>query len=293
MGESAYGMLGGEVQLINSALSLIDVGRSATGSLVLIETLQDITPSRDVRLFARLPDSEGVPLTPNIQFSRVTPLTVAREEQASDNSDVESSDVESNDRESAKDERGVQAPRLLRGLPHAEQVAHRLRALREIGLREIGLRAIALSVLPSSVRKRIGLERKRFFGMRGVRLAATFMAVGVVLLLILLGGIGGRDSDELSGREKNTSATTGEILEAKVQDPVDYALAEVRAGRVPGLGRDDNADGAVEGRVLSRNGDIILVEVIRVSGTTKTFATLLLQKMETGWRTRDVFEAAS
>jgi hypothetical protein len=81
-------------------------------------------------------------------------------------------------------------------------------------------------------------------------------------------------------------------------DPIHYAIAEVTAGRVHLEGMTNSGeraghetvDGTVDGRVVSRSGDIVLVEVSLTTAETKTFATLLLQEEEGGWRTRDVFE---
>jgi hypothetical protein len=76
-----------------------------------------------------------------------------------------------------------------------------------------------------------------------------------------------------------------------VQDPVDFARAETFAGKIPGLVADDAGGDRVEARVISRNGEIVLVEVKTIVAGQTTIATLLLQNSEKGWRTRDVFEA--
>ena len=128
---------------------------------------------------------------------------------------------------------------------------------------------------------------------REIRLLATFVGVGLVLLAILLGGIGGTGSGAPAEAGLTTSAPQPVIREQASEDPVGYAIAEVQAGRVIGLEDDSSSSAVVEGKVLSRNGEIVLVEVTRVAGDKKTFATLLLQKMEGGWRTRDVFDAAN
>jgi hypothetical protein len=151
------------------------------------------------------------------------------------------------------------------------------------------------------------------------RLIVIFFSVGVVLTIAFAWGLSGGEpavvqtravssrasstsvdnqrQQEASDADADADADAGANADADTQaeaDAVSFALEEVREGRggiVLGdsAGRIDPAD--ITARVVSRNGTIALVELRSANGDKKTFATLLLQKTETGWRTRDVFES--
>jgi hypothetical protein len=137
------------------------------------------------------------------------------------------------------------------------------------------------------------------------RLIVIFFSVGFVLTIAFaLGLSGGEPAVVQTGAASSRASSTGidnqrqqdgfnaDAVPQAEHDAVSFALDEVHEGRggiVLGdsAGRIDLAD--ITARVVSRNGAIALVEVSFAQGGKKTFATLLLQKLETGWRTRDVF----
>ena len=137
-----------------------------------------------------------------------------------------------------------------------------------------------------------GIPLSGLLRQRGFHLSLVFVTVGVLLLLFLMGGIGATGKDTTHAADVNTRVTPAKTSDNPAGDPVTFAVAEVSAGRVSGL-EESETSGAVQARVLSRNGEFVLVEVTRESGQNKAYATLLLQKAETGWRTRDVFEGVS
>ncbi|MBA8828576.1 hypothetical protein [Alpinimonas psychrophila] len=133
------------------------------------------------------------------------------------------------------------------------------------------------------------------------RLASVFVIVGFGLVTVLLVGIGSNDVQEnapLNSGSSRISVDVGTMGADKViGDPLAFAIAEVHAGRVASLlgtrtGATSNAAEPVVGRIVSRNGDFVLVEVSATVSGERTIATLLLQKQENGWRTRDVFDPA-
>ena len=146
---------------------------------------------------------------------------------------------------------------------------------------------------------------------RKARLLVVFGVVGVIVLTVMLLSLGNgtKETDKgaigvpTTARTPSSPSMTASPAEADANveadalveaDAVTYAIAEVTSGRAGDAGMDNDGagviDGAVSGRVVSRNGDIVLVEVSMAKADTKTFATLLLQKTEGGWRTRDVFD---
>ena len=133
------------------------------------------------------------------------------------------------------------------------------------------------------------------------RLVTVFVVVGFGLVTVLLVGIGSNDVQEnapLNGGSSQISGDMGTMgLEKVIDDPLAFAIAEVHAGRVASLlgtrtGATSNAAEPVVGRIVSRNGDFVLVEVSATVAGERTIATLLLQRQENGWRTRDVFDPA-
>lgn len=161
------------------------------------------------------------------------------------------------------------------------------------------------------------------------RLTLVFAAVGIAVTTVVMLGLGSGDTETLETLDslqksapsliadgsgvpevdhggKGAAGREGEDSSTE-EDPIAFALSEVRSGNVTALGalpfggdKNGPVDGAqvqsqavLDGRVMSRNGDIVLVEVTVSSAGTKTIATLLLQKVESGWRTRDVFDAES
>ena len=150
------------------------------------------------------------------------------------------------------------------------------------------------------------------------RLAIVFTVVGTVVTTVVVLGLGSGNNEivategtaqsvelTLAGGGVGEGGSEGEGAMTEV-DPIAFAVSEVRSGRVPTLremqpagdkevpsqGAENGPQSALDGRVVSRNGDIVLVELTLTAAGKTTIATLLLQKVESGWRTRDVFDSA-
>ncbi|MBK5239501.1 MAG: hypothetical protein JJE28_10405, partial [Actinomycetales bacterium] len=119
------------------------------------------------------------------------------------------------------------------------------------------------------------------------RLVIVFTVVGAVVTTVVVLGLGNGNSEivvtegtaqsvelTLAGGGVGEGGSEGEGAMTEV-DPIVFAISEVRSGRVPTLremqpagdkkvpsqGGENDPQSELDGRVVSRNGDIVLVEV--------------------------------
>jgi hypothetical protein len=125
------------------------------------------------------------------------------------------------------------------------------------------------------------------------------LAVAVTALIWLVPSNAGESSGHESfsgapalGTPALGSATLGTPFPKETRgDPVDFAVHAIGAGDVAALSPLVSETSALEGRVLSRNGEFVLIEMTILTEGKTTIATLLVQGTESGWRTREVFES--
>lgn len=186
-----------------------------------------------------------------------------------------------------------------------------------------------LSSVMTSVVTAVRISTRGLIGRRR-RLAGLFVLVGASVLMLSLVVISNDEArEDTAGLNIGTTSTQGPVTRDNVpidsvptEDPVAFALAQAHAGKISSLmdamnseavtgtrtrtrtSESTSADATdsvaaqnegveVQGRIVSRTGDFVLVEVSVIAAGETTIATLLLQSEENGWRTRDVFDAAS
>ncbi len=136
-------------------------------------------------------------------------------------------------------------------------------------------------------------SHKRRIRPRVVFIFLAVLVLATVLSLIALGSPSTSADTSVTPLESGT--TNPSIAQSQTADQ--FAVFQARAGHVPSVVGAVLAGGTVTASIVRETGDISLVE-LTVEGASQgeqgltgetTVATLLLQREEAGWRLRDIF----
>ena len=214
--------------------------------------------------------------------------------------------IESHSRILPNHERATDIPPfslVLEDLPHLDNDArYMVHAPQQAEASQSWLKKLALSHSMISVLSRQATAKKLMEWLkthRGRRLAGFFVLIVVVIIVGVTLASSASSSSASSSSASSAPAPTDNFSTpepgrgAVEQDAVEFALASVQAGDVASLVVNPQLGDFVRGRIVRQMGEVVLVEVT-VTGRAKTaIATLLLQKSEAGWRTRDVFDVVN